>query len=84
MTAREERREELLQLGDSLASVADALLDRGVGLEEAVAVFQARYLKTALERHSGNLSQAASALGIHRNTLRAKLHRNGTRPSRGS
>jgi DNA-binding protein Fis len=36
-----------------------------------------------LKRHGGNVSQAASALGIHRNTLRQKLQRNGVRPSKG-
>ncbi len=74
---REERREALRRLGDTVAAVADALLDRGLDLEEAVAAFEAKYVRAALERHGGNLSQAASALGIHRNTLRAKLNRNG-------
>jgi DNA-binding NtrC family response regulator len=77
------RREALLrELGDGIASLADALLDRGVELEEAVAAFEARYVRTAVARHSGNLSQAAEALGIHRNTLRSKLQRNGGRSAR--
>ena len=78
---REERREALRRLGETVASVADALLDRGFDLDTAVATFEARYVRAAIERHDGNLSQAAQALGIHRNTLRAKLKRNGTRPS---
>jgi two-component system response regulator AauR len=73
----EERREALRELGDVIAGLADSLLDRGVELEEAIGAFEARYVRTALLRHSGNLSQAAQALGIHRNTLRTKLHRNG-------
>jgi DNA-binding NtrC family response regulator len=77
--AREDRREELRRLGDTVASLADALLDRGLDLEAAVAAFEAKYVRAALERHDGNLSQAAQALGIHRNTLRAKLKRNGAR-----
>lgn len=76
--SREERREALRRLGDTVTSVADALLDRGLDLEEAVAAFEARYVRAAVERHGGNLSQAALALGIHRNTLRAKMKRNGT------
>jgi DNA-binding NtrC family response regulator len=55
------------------------LLDRGLQLEEALNVFEVRYVRSAVARHSGNLSQAAAALGIHRNTLRAKLQRNGQR-----
>mgnify|MGYP000545037801 CR=1 FL=1 len=45
--------------------------------------FELRYLRSAVARHSGNLSQAAAMLGIHRNTLRAKLQRNGSHPRRG-
>jgi len=81
---REERREALRRLGDTVASVADAMLDRGLDLEAAIAAFEAKYVRAALERHSGNLSQAAQALGIHRNTLRAKLKRNGARPPTGA
>jgi|MudIll2142460700_1097286.scaffolds.fasta_scaffold75561_2 two-component system response regulator AauR len=72
-----ERRPTLRELGQSLAVVAGALLERGVGLDEAVASFEAGYLRSAVERHRGNLSQAAAALGIHRNTLRTKLQRDG-------
>lgn len=79
---REERREALRRLGDTFTSVADALLDRGLDLEEAVAAFEARYVRAAVERHEGNLSQAAQTLGIHRNTLRAKMKRNGTRAAK--
>lgn len=72
----------LRELGGALASVADALLDHGISLEEAVNVFVAGYVRSAVDRHDGNLSQAAAALGIHRNTLRSKLQRNGPPPRR--
>jgi DNA-binding NtrC family response regulator len=80
---REERREALRRLGDTVSAVAEALLDRGLDLEAAIAAFEAKYVRAALERHGGNLSKAAQALGIHRNTLRAKLNRNGTRRASG-
>lgn len=69
-------------MGEAFASLADAMLDRGLGLEEALAALEGRYVRAAVERHGGNLSQAAHALGIHRNTLRAKLKRNGARVTR--
>lgn len=75
----DERRAALREVGDALGSVADALLDRGLRLDEALNVFEARYVRAAVARHDGNLSQAAAALGIHRNTMRAKLQRNGQR-----
>ncbi len=75
----EERRAALRELGDAFGTVADALLDRGLRLDEAINVFEVRYVRSAVERHSGNLSQAAAALGIHRNTLRSKMQKNGQR-----
>ncbi len=73
----------LRAISEAVVSVADALLDRGVTLEEAVAAFETRLVKQALSRHGGNVSQAAEALGIHRNTLRQKLQRNGVKTPRG-
>ncbi len=78
-----ERGEALRAISEAVVSVAEAVLDRGLKLEEAVAAFETRLVKQALARHGGNLSQAAMALGIHRNTLRQKLQRNGVRPQRG-
>jgi DNA-binding NtrC family response regulator len=80
----DERRAALRQLGDALGNVADALLDRGLPLDEALNVFEVRYVRSAVARHRGNISQAAAALGIHRNTLRSKLQRNGPRKKRGT
>ncbi len=83
-TTVEERRAALREVGDALGSVADALLDRGLPLEEALNVFEVRYVRAAVARHRGNLSHAAAALGIHRNTVRAKLQRNGPRTRKSS
>jgi DNA-binding NtrC family response regulator len=75
-------RASLRALSEAFATVTDLLLDRGVGLEEAVNAFSSGYVRSALRRNGGNLSQAAASLGIHRNTLRSKLGRNGHPPSR--
>jgi DNA-binding NtrC family response regulator len=80
----DERRAALRELGDALGNVADALLDRGLQLEEALKVFEVRYVRSAVARHRGNISQAAAALGVHRNTLRSKLQRNGQRKKKGT
>jgi DNA-binding NtrC family response regulator len=73
------RKEDLPELAVSLAKLADALLDRGLDLTDAVKIFETRYLQAAVERHEGNISRASAVLGIHRNTLRSKLQRNGHR-----
>jgi len=70
---------ELRELGDALTRIAGALLERGVLLQEALDAFELRFLLAAVQRHDGNLSHAATELGIHRNTLRSKLQRNGHR-----
>jgi DNA-binding NtrC family response regulator len=76
------RKEDLPELAVSLATLADALLDRGLNLTDAIKIFETRYLQAAVERHEGNISRASAVLGIHRNTLRSKLQRNGHRASR--
>ncbi len=47
--------------------------------EEARAAFERNYLMQVLERHGGNVSQAASAIKLHRQTLQYKLKQLGIR-----
>ncbi len=49
--------------------------------EEARAAFERKYLMDVLERNHGNISQAADAIGIHRQTLQYKLKQLGIRKS---
>ena len=77
-TCPEEGSQELKFLGDAMNRVIGILLDRQVALAEALAVFELCYARAAVARQGGNLSQAAADLGIHRNTLRTKLQRNGS------
>ena len=42
-------------------------------LAEATAEFQVQYIKRAIERAGGNMSQAASQLGLHRSNLYRKM-----------
>ena len=49
--------------------------------EEARAAFERNYLMEVLQRHGGNLSRAAAAMGIHRQTLQYKLKQLGLRKS---
>ena len=74
------RKASLTEVGDSLGEAADTLLEHGVQLSEAMHAFEARFVRAAVARHGGNMSQAAAALGVHRNTLRWKLRRNGQQP----
>ncbi len=49
--------------------------------EDARAAFERKYLLGVLDRHTGNISQAAAAIGIHRQTLQYKLKQLGIRKS---
>ena len=51
----------------------DEMLDGQIMLNEALSEFEKLYIQKALERYSEHLSQTASALGIHRNTLSKRV-----------
>jgi DNA-binding NtrC family response regulator len=44
-------------------------------LEEAVELLEKTYIAHTLERTDGNCSAASKMLGIHRNTLKKKMHK---------
>jgi Nif-specific regulatory protein len=52
-------------------------LAEGVGLAEATGAFQAEYIKRAVKRMHGNMSDAAEFLGLHRSNLYRKMRQLG-------
>jgi Nif-specific regulatory protein len=54
----------------------DDLAD-GVGLTEATAAFQSEYIKRAVKRMQGNMSDTAEFLGLHRSNLYRKMRQLG-------
>lgn len=58
---------------DQLESLVVQMVERGILFDEAVGEFEKKYIKRALERANGNQSRAATAMGIHRNTLSRKI-----------
>lgn len=58
---------------DQLDNLINQLIEKDIYFEEALGEFQRRFIKNILERTNGNLSKAAKALGIHRNTLSRKI-----------
>ena len=49
------------------------MLDGRILLNEALSEFEKLYIQTALSRNAAHLSNTASALGIHRNTLSKRV-----------
>ena len=58
------------------------MVERGVRFPEAMREFERRFISRVLADSDGNLSKAADALGLHRNTLSRKMaeHRIKRRP----
>lgn len=62
-----------MHLRAQMELLIDEMLDGRIMLNEAMAEFEKLYIQKALERNSEHLSQTASALGIHRNTLSKRV-----------
>jgi DNA-binding NtrC family response regulator len=58
---------------EELESLVNQMIDRGILFTDAVSEFEKRFIKRMLEKQNGNHSKAATALGIHRNTLSRKV-----------
>jgi DNA-binding NtrC family response regulator len=58
---------------DQIDRLVLEMVNAGVFFQDAVSEFEKRYIRKVLEASSGNQSQAAKALGIHRNTLGRKM-----------
>lgn len=60
-------------LNGRLCRLVDDLVDQGISLQQALREFERQYLIAALRSNEGSVSRSASALGVHRNTLRNKM-----------
>lgn len=58
---------------DLIEKLIAQMVDSGMFFPDAVSEFEKRYIRKVLEVSQGNQSQAAKALGIHRNTLGRKM-----------
>ncbi len=58
---------------DQLEALINQMVEKNIDFEDALDEFQRRFIKKVLDNSNGNLSKAAKALGIHRNTLSRKI-----------
>ena len=58
---------------DLMEKLIAQMVDSGLFFQDAVSESEKRYIRKVLEVSHGNQSQAAKALGIHRNTLGRKV-----------
>ena len=60
-------------LNGRLCRLVEELVHQGIPLHQAAREFERQYLRAALRDNDGSVSRSASALGVHRNTLRNKM-----------
>ncbi len=58
---------------EQLEKLIAEMVDKGILYVDAQREFEKRFIVRVLARCDGNLSRAAAALGIHRNTLSRKM-----------
>jgi Fis family transcriptional regulator, factor for inversion stimulation protein len=61
------------QLKEQLERIIEEMVNRGVRYEDAQREFEKRFIARVLLKADGNLCEAATLLGMHRNTLSRKL-----------
>jgi DNA-binding NtrC family response regulator len=60
-------------MNEKLQRLIDEMVERGVRFSEECREFERRFIAKVLAESDGNLSKAADALGVHRNTLSRKI-----------
>ena len=60
-------------LNGHLCRLVGELVRQGISLGQATREFERQFVLAALREHEGSLSRSATALGVHRNTLRNKM-----------
>ena len=60
-------------LNGRLCRLVEELVHQGIPLQQATREFERQYLRATLRDNDGSVSRTASALGVHRNTLRNKV-----------
>lgn len=58
---------------DQLDALINQMIEHDILFEDAVDEFEKKFIKKTLDKNNGNLSKAAKALRIHRNTLSRKI-----------
>lgn len=62
-------------LNGQLCRLVDELVHRGVTLEQGRKEFEKQFIVASLRSTEGSVGRSAKSLGVHRNTLRNKIHR---------
>ena len=67
---------------DRLEAIADELVGKGILWQEAAQQFEKLFIQRSLDQAGGRIGSAARLMGMHRNTLAAKIRKYGVRRKR--
>lgn len=62
-----------MPMREALEHLVEEMVTKGIRYEDALHEFEKKFIAQVLEKTDGNLCQAATLLGIHRNTLSRKM-----------
>ena len=62
-----------MALRDQLERLVDEMVTKGIRYPDAQREFEKRFIARALSHAKGNIGNAATLLGVHRNTLSRKI-----------
>jgi transcriptional regulator with PAS, ATPase and Fis domain len=58
---------------DRMEQLVGEMVDRGIRLDDAQRELEKHFITRMVRTHDGNISKAAAALGVHRNTLTRRM-----------
>ncbi|MBA3271268.1 MAG: histidine kinase [Acidobacteria bacterium] len=58
---------------DRLEQLVGEMIDKGIRFEDAQREFEKHFITRVVSKCAGNLGNAATMLGVHRNTLTRKI-----------
>ena len=64
---------------DRLEAIADELVAKGILWQEAAQQFEKLFIQRSLDQAGGKIGSAARLMGMHRNTLAAKIRQHRIR-----
>jgi DNA-binding NtrC family response regulator len=68
-----EKKSDKFNIHQKLEIVIDEMVEKELSLKDALKEFEKIYIEKAAEIYKGNMTKMASALGVHRNTLRNRV-----------
>ena len=68
-----------IPIKDRLEAIVDELVSKGILWQEAARQFEKLFIQRSLDQTGGRIGSAARLMGMHRNTLAAKIRQHRIR-----